>query len=84
MLDAKSLPPTSLYESWDSGGEAVEDLYHRPMKCEGTVRNKDSFLDTLLAALTHLHDEHAKTYIRLAMFFNAQTASQSSKMGELQ
>jgi hypothetical protein len=29
------------------------------MKCEGTVRNKDGF-DTLLAALTHLHDEHAK------------------------
>jgi hypothetical protein len=38
----------------------VEDLYHRPMKCEGTVRNKDGCFDTLLAALTHLHDEHAK------------------------
>jgi hypothetical protein len=49
----------SLYESWDLGGEAVHDLYHRPMKCEGTVRNKDGF-DTLFAALTHLHDDNAK------------------------
>jgi hypothetical protein len=29
------------------------------MRCEGTVRNKDGF-DTLFAALTHLHDDHAK------------------------
>jgi hypothetical protein len=61
---------TSLYKSWDLGGEAVEDLYHRAMKCEGTVRNKDGF-DTFLAALTHLHDEHAKNYIWLTTFFNA-------------
>jgi hypothetical protein len=74
---------TPLYKSWDLGGEAAEDLYHRPMKCEGTVRNKDGF-DTLLAALTHLHDKHAKKYIPPAMFFNAQAALPSSKMGELQ
>jgi hypothetical protein len=49
----------SLYESWNLGGEAVHDLYHSPMKCEGTVRNKDGF-DTLFATLAHLHDDHAK------------------------
>jgi hypothetical protein len=74
---------TSLYKSWDLGGEAVQDLYHRPMKCEGTVRNKEGF-DTLLAALTHLHEEHAKQLYSAGMFFKAQAASPSSKMGVLQ
>jgi hypothetical protein len=50
---------TSLYKSWDLESETVENLYHRPMKCEGTVRNKDE-VDTHLAALTHLHDDHTK------------------------
>jgi hypothetical protein len=68
-------------KSWDLG-EAVHNLYHRPMKCEGTVRNKDGF-DTLLAALTHLHNDHAKKYILPAMFFNAQAASQGSNLGVL-
>jgi hypothetical protein len=34
---------TSLYKSWDLGGEDVKDLYHMPMKCKGIVRNKNGF-----------------------------------------
>jgi len=50
---------TSLHESWDSGDGVILDIHGRPMMSEGTVQNKDGF-DCILAAITHLHDEHAK------------------------
>ena len=56
----KFLPhKTPLHESWDLGEEGILDILSRPMLCAGTVQNKNHF-NCRLAAMTHLHDGHAK------------------------
>lgn len=71
---------TPLHESWDLGECVIYDIHNRHVLCEGTVQNKDGF-DCLLAAMTHIHDGHAKRLYSAGYVLQCQGCFSKFKLG---